>query len=69
MTEDVDSPVTDVEKHAFVQRRGYPHAVFLPATLYAAAEKAGYDMRYYVINKPIPLGPVPDKMTRRGNPK
>lgn len=49
-----DSPVTDAQKHAWCQRRGYPHAVFLAPRLYADAEANGYDMRWYVINKPIP---------------
>lgn len=47
-------PVTDEEKHAWCQKRGYPHALFLPASLYAQAERNGGDMRWYVIQKPMP---------------
>ena len=51
-----DNPVTDEEKHAFCKRRWGVCAVFLPPTLYAAAEQTGFDMRRFVIDKPIPLG-------------
>ena len=47
--------MTDAEKHVWCQKRGYPSAVFLPESLYWKAERQGYDMRYYVIVKPIPL--------------
>jgi len=47
-------PPTDDEKHAEARKRGYPHAVFLPPSLYRLAEQAGYDMMLYVEQKPIP---------------
>jgi hypothetical protein len=47
---------TDDEKHAFCRQRGYPSAVFVPSSLYDAAEKQGIDMRYYVKQRPIPAG-------------
>lgn len=48
-----DAPITDAEKHAFCQRRFGHDAFFCSANLYAAAEKAGVDMRMWVVNKPI----------------
>jgi hypothetical protein len=53
VTNDPD-PVTDAEKHAWCQKRGYPHALFLGSNLYAAAEHEGLDMRWYVLQKPMP---------------
>ena len=50
-----ESPTTDNQKHEFCRKRGYPSAVFLPEWLYRAAESEGYDMRFYVILRPIPL--------------
>lgn len=47
--------MTDDEKHSWCHERGYPSAVFLPESLYRIAERQGYDMRYYVITKPIPI--------------
>jgi hypothetical protein len=52
-----DNPVTDEEKHAYCQRRWSTTAVFLTPSQYAAAERAGADMRPYVINKPMPISP------------
>jgi hypothetical protein len=47
--------VTDAEKHEWCRKRGYPHAVFLPRSLYKEAERQGYDMRYFVIQKLLPV--------------
>lgn len=49
--------MTDAEKHADCRRRWGPEysAVFLPPSLYDAAEAAGYNMRDYVKTRPIPL--------------
>ncbi len=50
-----DDPKTDDEKHAFcIRRRGY-YATFLTPSMYKMAEETGQDMRWYVINKPIPI--------------
>lgn len=46
--------MTDAEKHEWCQKRGYPSAVFIYPWLYHAAERAGFDMRQYVMIKPIP---------------
>ena len=46
--------MTDAEKHEWCLRRtGHP-AVFLPPSLYDAAERAGCDMRLYVRTRLIP---------------
>lgn len=43
------------KKHADCQKRGLPHAVFLPRKLYEAAARVGIDMTDYVIQRPISL--------------
>lgn len=48
---------------------GPDNPVYLPKSLYDRAAAQGYDMSIYAISRPIPLGPVPYSMTRRGNPK
>lgn len=48
--------MTDEEKHAWCKERTGLCAGFISPSLYAAAEAAGYDMRWFVINKPIPKG-------------
>jgi hypothetical protein len=53
--------MTDEEKHAFARKIGYPHAVFLPRSLYLKAERAGYDMSVYVMVKPIPMTKTPPR--------
>lgn len=50
--------MTDEEKHAFCKRRTGFCATFVSPVIYAAAEKAGYDMRWYVINKPVPYSKI-----------
>jgi hypothetical protein len=53
-----DDPKTDEEKHVFCQRRWGCNATFISAILYAMLEKQGnYDMRQFVINKPVPQSP------------
>lgn len=52
--EDQEREVTDDEKHEWCRKRGYPSAVFLPPSLFDAAEKSGYDMRWYVKQQKIP---------------
>ena len=47
-------PLTDEQKHAEARKRGYPSAVFLPASIYRMAEQQGYDMTLYVVTKPLP---------------
>lgn len=55
-----DNPVTDEEKHAYCWRRWGVDAIFLPETLYAAAELTGcFDMRRFVIDKPLFTFPIP----------
>ena len=55
-----DNPITDEEKHAFCRRRWGVDAVFLPEPLYAAAELTGcFDMRRFVIDKPLFTFPIP----------
>jgi hypothetical protein len=46
--------MTDDEKHAWCKERTGHCAGFVSPSLYAAAEKAGYDMRWFVISKPMP---------------
>lgn len=50
-----DQPVTDDEKHAFCRERTGFIATILPRSLYNAAEQAGFDMRWYVYAKPVPI--------------
>lgn len=47
--------MTDAEKHADCRKRWGAEfsAVFLPPSLYEAAERAGVDMRDYVKQRPI----------------
>jgi hypothetical protein len=45
--------MTDEEKHAWCKPRNGMGAVFVPEALYRAAEELGYDMRWYVMTKPI----------------
>jgi hypothetical protein len=52
--DDDSNPVTDAEKHAYCIRRRGVCATFVTASMYAAAEKAGFDMRDFVIRKFIP---------------
>jgi hypothetical protein len=47
--------MTDDEKHEFCRERTGFGAVFLPPTIYEAAERAGYDMRFYVMQKSMPV--------------
>lgn len=47
--------MTDAEKHEWCRKRGYPSAVFLPPSLFDAAEKEGHDMRWFVKQRPIPV--------------
>lgn len=47
--------MTDSEKHERARKMGYPHAVFLPQSLYELAERSGINMDFYVIQKPIAL--------------
>ncbi len=50
-----DYPITDAEKHAYCRRRWNHDAFFISKSLYALAERDGsYDMRMFVINKPMP---------------
>lgn len=50
-----DDPKTDDEKHAFCKHRTGDYATILPRSLYEAMEREGKtDMRWYVINKPLP---------------
>lgn len=46
--------MTDEEKHAWCKQRNGIGAVILPPALYAAAEAAGQDMRWYVASEKIP---------------
>lgn len=46
--------MTDAEKHAWCKQRTGFFATFVSPVLYAAAEQAGYDMRWYVVTKPMP---------------
>lgn len=47
--------MTDEDKHAdCFKRTGHP-AVFIPPSLYDAAERGGHDMRDYVKVKPVPV--------------
>lgn len=53
-----DNPKTDDEKHAFCLLRSGHHATILPRSLYEAMEREGKtDMRWFVINKPLPEYP------------
>lgn len=56
--------MTDDEKHEWCRKRGAPSALFLPEPLYREAERQGYDMRYYVIQKPIPISSYPPRNTK-----
>lgn len=49
--------MTDAEKHAWCKKRTGFCATFVSPVLYAAAEQAGYDMRWYVVTKPMPTLP------------
>jgi hypothetical protein len=55
---DDDDPKTDTEKHNFCLRRSGCPATYVPPNLYAAMEREHYDMRWYVITKPMPPMPV-----------
>jgi hypothetical protein len=46
--------MTDEEKNEWCKRRNGMGAVILPPSLYTTAEKAGVDMRWHIISKPIP---------------
>jgi hypothetical protein len=46
--------LSEAEKHAKALRELGFHAIFLPASLYAMAAQAGYDMTRYVIQRAIP---------------
>lgn len=52
-----DNPITDEEKHAYCMRRRGVCATFIGEFLYKEAERAGFDMRDFVITKPIPIPP------------
>lgn len=45
----------DRREHEFARRLGWPHAVFLPPSLYDRAKASGIDLRGYVRQRPIPL--------------
>jgi hypothetical protein len=40
--------MTDDEKHEWCRQRGGHYAIILPPALYEAAERCGFDMRWYV---------------------
>lgn len=46
--------MSDEEKHALALKRTGVQAVFLPPALYDAAQRAGYDMSWFVKQQPIP---------------
>ena len=46
--------MTDTEKHEWCKQRDGFGAVILPSSLYRRIEELGYDMRWYVMSKPIP---------------
>jgi hypothetical protein len=47
--------MTDDEKHEFTRLHTGFNAVYLPPSVFAAAERAGYDMRYYIVQKSMPV--------------
>lgn len=47
--------MTDEEKHAFCKERNCMGPVFVGPLLYAELERMGYDMRWYVIQRMMPI--------------
>jgi hypothetical protein len=57
---------TDTAKHLLAKKRGKPHAVFLTPTMYGEAQRQGFDMLDYVIQKPIPVDEPPQPSQKTG---